>query len=197
MAKNPLFSTYRQGENRVTSSMLAVFERIDLSLLETILASAAGESSLAMVTFANQPPGKGHSIPDARISARFAYWFEVKTVRNTLRAHQLSEHLANLGTEGDERLFVIQGRAREPAASRRLRPRDHRGPHQLHRPLPGHQSRHARRPGGARPIRGSRDPARRLHRARGAASHPRAGPDHRDCRTPFRRAGLGPPRPRA
>ncbi|HEY5477402.1 MAG TPA: hypothetical protein VIK11_11900 [Tepidiformaceae bacterium] len=45
MAKNPLFSTYRQGENRVTSSMLAVFERIDLSLLEMILASAAGESA--------------------------------------------------------------------------------------------------------------------------------------------------------
>jgi hypothetical protein len=46
MAKNPLVSTYRQGENRVTSSMLAVFERIDLPLLETILAAAAGEASL-------------------------------------------------------------------------------------------------------------------------------------------------------
>jgi len=79
MAKNPLFSTYRQGENRVTSSMLAVFERIDLSLLETILAAAAGESSLQMVSFTNQPPSKGRSVPDARISANFAYWFEVKT----------------------------------------------------------------------------------------------------------------------
>lgn len=46
VAKNPLFSTYRQGENRVTSSMLAVFERIDRSLLETMLAAASGESSL-------------------------------------------------------------------------------------------------------------------------------------------------------
>jgi hypothetical protein len=54
MSKNPLFSTYRQGENRVTSSMLAVFERIDPSLLEEILAAAAGESSLQMVSFANQ-----------------------------------------------------------------------------------------------------------------------------------------------
>ena len=61
MAKNPLFSTYRQGENRVTSSMLAVFERIDLSFLETVLAAASGESSLQMVSFTNQPPGKGHS----------------------------------------------------------------------------------------------------------------------------------------
>jgi hypothetical protein len=114
MAKNPLFSTYRQGENRVTSSMLAVFERIDLSLLETLLASAAGESSLAMVTFTNQPPGKGHSVPDARISARFAYWFEVKTARNALGGHQLSEHLASLGGEGDERLFVITPDAEQP-----------------------------------------------------------------------------------
>ena len=63
MTKNPLFSTYRQGENRVTSSMLAVFERIDLSLLEAILASAAGESSLQMVSFTNQPPGIGQSTP--------------------------------------------------------------------------------------------------------------------------------------
>ncbi len=43
MAKNPLFSTYRQGENRLTSSRLAVFERMDLSLLEAILPAAAGE----------------------------------------------------------------------------------------------------------------------------------------------------------
>lgn len=120
MAKNPLFSTYRQGENRVTSSMLAVFERIDLSLLETILASAAGESSLAMVTFTNQPPGTGHSVPDARISARFSYWFEVKTARTALTAHQLSEHLANLGSEGDDRLFVITPDAEQPAVVSRL-----------------------------------------------------------------------------
>lgn len=96
MSKNPLFSTYRGGENRVTSSMLAVFERIDLSLLE-ILAAAAGESSLQMDSFTNQPPGRGHSIPDARISARFAYWFEVKTTRNGLTMDQLTEHRSNLG----------------------------------------------------------------------------------------------------
>lgn len=114
MARNPLFSTYRQGENRVTSSMLAVFERIDLTLLESILAAAAGESSLQMVAFTNQPPGKGHSVPDARISARFTYWFEVKTARNVLSSSQLSEHLANLGEDGDERLFVITPDAEQP-----------------------------------------------------------------------------------
>ena len=109
MTKSPLFSTYRQGENRVTSSMLAVFERIDLSLLETLLAGAAGEAgAIQMVSFVNQPVGMGASVPDARISASFAYWFEVKTVRNSLRSDQLVEHLANIaGFNGDERLFVI------------------------------------------------------------------------------------------
>ena len=116
MAKNPLFSTYKQGENRVTSSMLAVFERIDLSLLETILQEASGESSLQMVSFLNQPPGKGHSVPDALISARFAYYFEVKTARNAVSANQLSEHLASLTDEvGEDRLFVITPDPEQPA----------------------------------------------------------------------------------
>jgi len=121
MAKNPLFSTYRQGENRVTSSMLAVFERIDLSLLETILAAAAGESSLQMVTFTNQPAGKGHSTPDARISARFAYWFEVKTARDALDAPQLTEHLSNLTDEGEERLFIVTPDVDQPGVVAALR----------------------------------------------------------------------------
>jgi hypothetical protein len=116
MAKNPLFSTYRQGENRVTSSILAVFERIDLSLLETILAAAAGEASLQIVSFINQPPGR-RSVPDARISARFAYWFEVKTARNALGNRQLAEHLAVLGGDGgDERLFAVTPDAEQPDA---------------------------------------------------------------------------------
>lgn len=57
MAQNPLQSTYRGGENRVTSSMLAVFERIDLGLVKALLAAAAGEAPLEVVQFVNQPPG--------------------------------------------------------------------------------------------------------------------------------------------
>jgi hypothetical protein len=114
VSKNPLFSTYRQGENRVTSSILAVFERIDLSLLETVLAAASGESSLQTVTFTNQPPGSGHSVPDARISARFAYWFEVKTTRGAVNGQQLHEHLASVRDGGEERLFVITPDAVQP-----------------------------------------------------------------------------------
>ncbi len=117
MSKSPLFSTYRQGENRVTSSMLAVFERIDLSLLETLLGAASGEASLQMVTFTNQPSGQGHSVPDGCISARFAYWFEVKTTRNAVRAGQLVEHLHSLEKgAANERLFVVTPDPAEPAA---------------------------------------------------------------------------------
>lgn len=121
MRKNPLFSTYRQGENRVTSSMLAVFERIDLSLLQELLAGASGETSLQMVTFTNQPPGKGASVPDGRISARFSYWFEVKTARNALHLEQLREHLSNLeASSGDERLFVMTPDLTEPELIRTI-----------------------------------------------------------------------------
>lgn len=116
MAKNPLFSTYRQGENRVTSSMLAVFERIDLSLLEELLQGASGESNLQMVTFWNQPPSKPGSVPDGRISGSFSYWFEVKTVPNSVRPVQLEGHLSNLELGPGERLFVITPDPEEPDA---------------------------------------------------------------------------------
>ncbi len=37
MSSTPLFSTYRQGEHRITLSMLPVFERVGLFLTEEIL----------------------------------------------------------------------------------------------------------------------------------------------------------------
>lgn len=124
MTKNPLFSTYRQGENRVTSSMVAVFERIDLSLLERLLAAASGESTLEMVTFSNQPAGRGASTPDARISAHFSFWFEVKTRRDAVDRTQLAEHLKNLDDDSSqERLFVVTPDAAEPATVKLLRDR--------------------------------------------------------------------------
>ncbi len=107
MSKGPLFSTYRQGENRVTASMLAVFERIDLSLVERLLQAATEESSLQMVRFENQVPGP-RSMPDALISANFRYYFEVKTARNAAGEVQLRDHLAILDERGrDDRLFVL------------------------------------------------------------------------------------------
>jgi len=75
----PLLSTYRTGENRVTSSTMAVFERIDLALVQELLRAVTGMGSeLQAVSFENQVTAPG-SVPDAQISARFSWWFETKT----------------------------------------------------------------------------------------------------------------------
>jgi hypothetical protein len=77
--RNPLLSSYRGGENRVTSSTMAVLERIDLALVQELLGAATGAGSeLRGVVFENQVTGDG-SVPDARISGRFSWWFETKT----------------------------------------------------------------------------------------------------------------------
>lgn len=115
MPRTPLFSTYRQGENRVTASLLAVFQRIDLGFVEQLLARACGESSLEMVAFRNQVPGAGKSAPDAAITGSFRYLFEVKTSPNVVKGEQLSSHLKDLtGAFKDERLFVLTPDSAQP-----------------------------------------------------------------------------------
>lgn len=118
MPRTPLFSTYRQGENRVTASMLAVFERISLDALEQLIASASSEATLGFVSFDNQHGRGSRSVPDASIAASFHYLFEVKTARNAVRVDQLGEHLgAFSGSSGaDQRLFLITPDGAEPGA---------------------------------------------------------------------------------
>jgi hypothetical protein len=96
--------------------MLAVFERLDLSILEQILGAASEESSLQLVSFdLVQPEGAG-TVPDGRIAASFKYLFEVKTVYAGLRREQLEGHLTKLdSSHGDERLFVVTPDAAEPS----------------------------------------------------------------------------------
>jgi hypothetical protein len=68
----PLLSTYRTGENRVTSSTMAVFERIDLALVQELLRAVTGMGSeLQAVSFENQVAAPD-TVPDAQISARFS-----------------------------------------------------------------------------------------------------------------------------
>ncbi len=110
MTSTPLFSTYSQGENRVTSSTLAVFERVGLSLTETILARASGESTLETVVFTNQPAANKGTVPDARIAADFTYLFEVKTARNAIQdLKQLTGHLKRLDEEWGRRALKRKG----------------------------------------------------------------------------------------
>lgn len=108
MANSPLFSTYRSGENRVTSSLMAVFQRIEIELVERLLGAAIGESALEMVSYVNQPKKDFGSIPDAHISANFDYWFETKTTPNAVKLDQLQRHVERLKPEvGNQYLFVV------------------------------------------------------------------------------------------
>jgi len=119
MMPNPLLSSYRAGENRVTSSTMAVFERVDLALVQELLGAASGAGAeLRGVTFENQVMGTG-SVPDARISGRFSWWFETKTVRGDYRAEghgrqQVRLHSRKLEGDPESLLFVLTPDAERP-----------------------------------------------------------------------------------
>ena len=98
---NPLFSTYRQGENRVTSTVVAVFEHISNALTEDILGVLLDESDLSLLSFDNQIVGV-ESVPDAAIRSSVSVWFETKTERDAVNQDQLERHLAELERDGAE-----------------------------------------------------------------------------------------------
>lgn len=98
----------------MTGSMIAVFERIDLALLQRILAACSAED-LPLVNFLNQS-GAPSSVPDARISGSFNYLFEVKTEHDAIDVTQLRNHLDGLtGDHDHERLFVVTPDGSKPA----------------------------------------------------------------------------------
>jgi hypothetical protein len=95
---NPIFSRYSQGENRVTATILAVFEKLSFALVERILQILSGEQNLGLMKFENQVK-TSQSVPDARIQASFAYWIETKTKRDAISVSQLKNHLDALKRE--------------------------------------------------------------------------------------------------
>ena len=113
---NPLFSTYTQGENRVTSTLLAVLEHVNSRLGEDILEALVDESDLSLVAFDNQVTGV-ESVPDAAIRGSTALWFETKTSRNAVRQGQLEDHLEALDQDPSDlqRLIVLTPDERVPS----------------------------------------------------------------------------------
>jgi len=91
---------------------MAVFERVDLALVQELLRAATGSGDeIRGVTFENQIVAST-SVPDARISARFSWWFETKTTRGGYAAEghdrqQIREHARLLDGEPDSQLFVL------------------------------------------------------------------------------------------
>lgn len=105
---NPLFSTYTQGENRVTSTVISVLEHVNNQLAEDILEALTDESDLSLVSFDNQVTGVD-SVPDAAIKSSTALWFETKTSRDAVDKNQLENHLHALDEDTTElqRLIVL------------------------------------------------------------------------------------------
>lgn len=128
---SPLFSRYSQGENRVTASILAVFERVSFALVERILQILCEDSNIPLLEIRNQFRTKGAGgIPDGVIQASFAYWIETKTVQNAIGLdhklddgrpvnRQLKAHLDALEkwpNAGKKRLLVLTPDYEEPQA---------------------------------------------------------------------------------
>ncbi len=111
----PIFSTYGQGENRVTATLMAVLQRVNGSLVELILQRLLADDALELIRFIDQPRGDG-STPDAVIRGSFSFWIETKTSKNAIREDQLMKHLKLLGdgTVRDDRLIVLTPDSSEP-----------------------------------------------------------------------------------
>ena len=101
---SPLFSTYRQGENRVTATLLAVLQRLSLPNIDRILQALLEDTALSLVTFDNQPKGK-QSTPDARIGTGQGVWIETKTTRSAVNPGQISNHVKGLADR--EKLLLL------------------------------------------------------------------------------------------
>lgn len=113
-----LFSKYSQGENRITSTILSVFSKINLFTLQEILKFILNDVDVELVKFDNQIKERNkNSVPDARISASFDYLFETKIEKNSLKVDQINGHLEylNRSSEKDEKLIILTPDFEEPA----------------------------------------------------------------------------------
>lgn len=88
---NSIFSTYTTSENRVTSTILAVFEKINTSTVTNILQVLLEDSTIELIEYVNQVKGP-KSVPDGRIKGLFDYIIETKVCRDSLKKQQIINH---------------------------------------------------------------------------------------------------------
>ena len=101
----PLFSTYSQQENLVTSTFLAALQRLSLPNMDRILQALLDEKEdFRLVTFENQPKFE-RSIPDARIGTRPGIVIETKIARDAVGERQVRNHLRGL-RDGEHLLLL-------------------------------------------------------------------------------------------
>ena len=104
---NNIFSTYSEGENRVTSSILAVIRSLSLDRIERILGALLEQPDLQFVRFVNQPSKGGEGVPDAVIQSSFKLLVETKTVRDGLNRPQLERHLKRLDDASEQTALLL------------------------------------------------------------------------------------------
>lgn len=104
-----IFSTYSQGENRVTASFLAVIRSLSLDRIQRLLGALLEQSEFELVRFENQPSKGGDGVPDAIIQSSICLLLETKTERNGVNLPQIMRHLRRLNeaTESTALLLVL------------------------------------------------------------------------------------------
>jgi hypothetical protein len=115
-----IFSTYRTGENRVTSSILAVLRSLALSRMERLLGSMMEAAEFQLVRFKNQPKSD-LAIPDAEIAANCQILIETKIQRGAVDHEQLARHLKCFREgKATQVLLVLSPDDTQPAAIDRM-----------------------------------------------------------------------------
>ena len=114
----PLFSTYQQGENRVTASLLAVLERLSLHVTERVLGSVFEDAGLQLVSFTPLPHTAGVGNPDGEIRSDFHLLIETKIQPDALKHPSAAAlKLAYAGKlRSGGRLLVLTPDQERPAA---------------------------------------------------------------------------------
>lgn len=112
-----IFSTYSQGENRITATFLAVLQELSLSRIDHLLGEMLEDDNFNSITFANQPSSGGVGVPDAEISSNMHLLLETKVVCNSVTKDQLTRHLARFEEANPvrtQRLIVLTPDSKKP-----------------------------------------------------------------------------------
>ena len=102
-----IFSTYSQGENRVTSTIIQVLRNLPINVVEQFLGMFSELGTQSFILFKNQVGGgDSRSVPDAEISAKFRLLFEAKIFPNRVDLTQLTEHMKEAEKDDAELIYL-------------------------------------------------------------------------------------------
>ena len=87
-----IFSTYSQGENRVTGTFISLLRTLPVDDMQQLIALLLEEPELKLFSIGNQPRER-YSVPDAEISGDFKILIETKLRPGEVRVDQLKRHL--------------------------------------------------------------------------------------------------------